>query len=756
MATAVDARTAVPEGQQPSQWRLEPLATLLSCTGLLIQVIGYYYGWGGDEATAIGLWYVGFVAIVVPFAWLLLAPSRTGHQRLGAALAFGLIMYGSWLLTNPVMSTRFDENLHVTTLVDMVEDAEFFHPNTMLPVSPHYPGLEFATAGVHWLTGLPLIVCQVLVVVTARSVFILALFLLASRIGRSTQVGAATVLLYAGSAQFYFFNSQFSYQTVAIAMLMAALYLVVRAFDSEKERPWKELLAAQACLGGLAITHHLTSWLMLLLLWVLTVFFWRGGEERRFRLMLITAEIGTVVVLAWTSLITPLLISYLRPIFDVASTQLLGVLYGEGTERQVGAATDGTQAPSWEVMVMFASILLWCLMLLPAAWRAWRRGSVGPTKARYVPLAIAVAYPALQLARFAPSAAEVADRASTFVMMAMALIVGAWLAPRTAQLAAYVIPGLLVLILGGTLLGSGPDWQRVPGPYLAGAEQRSIDAETVAVAQWVGTYLPEGSRIAGDSTFNRLLPNFAPVTTITQPAGYDSMTPLFIAHSVDQEVLRLVLQNDVDFIIVDTRMVGQTVRSGCFFEASCDYGRDANTISRDQVEKFEGEEGFDKILDGPVRVYDVRPLRHAEQTFAHREPPGLPGDWTPYQVVATSVLLLFGLILRGRLLDPRRFRAKDVWRPAVTLPAAMLIGAGGVLAGFHPVGGVIVAAVLLYLLVNISEQPEPIGRGRAISWAWGIPIALVTVAAIVLATWSAWHGLLDHAVVPPPAVGGAS
>ena len=344
MATAVDARVAVPEDAAPSARRLEAVATLLSCIGLLIQVIGYAWGWHGDEATAIGLWYVGFVGIVVPFAWLLLAPSRTGHQRLGAALAFGLIMYASWFLTNPIMATRFDETLHVTTLVDMVDEHSFFYPNSTLPVSPHYPGLEFATAGVHWLTGLPLIVCQVLVVVTARSTFILALFLLASRIGRSTQVGAATVLLYAGSAQFYFFNSQFSYQTVAIAMLMAALYLLVRAFDSEEDRPWRLLLAVQVCLGGLAITHHLTSWLMLVLLWLLALFFWRGGEERRARLTLITAEIATVVVLAWTAIIAPLLISYLGPIFDVAASQLLTAIDGSGA-REVGAAGDGTQDP---------------------------------------------------------------------------------------------------------------------------------------------------------------------------------------------------------------------------------------------------------------------------------------------------------------------------------------------------------------------------------------------------------------------------
>ena len=403
---------------------------------------------------------------------------------------------------------------------------------------------------------------------------------------------------------------------------------------------------------------------------------------------------------------------------------------------------------------MAGSILLWMAMLVPAAWRAWRRGSLGPTRARYIPLVIAVIYPGLQVARFAPSAAEVADRASTFVTLAMALVVAAWLAPRIQTFAALVAPALVMLILGGTLIGGGPDWQRVPGPYLAGAEQRSIDAESVAVAQWAGTYLPEGARVAADSTFTRLLPNFAPVTTITQPAGYDSMTPLFIAHSVDQEVLRLILQNDVDFIVVDTRLVGQTVRSGGFFEGSTGYGPDAQTIKRDQVQKFEDQPGFDLVLDGPVKVYDVRPLRHAEQNFEDRDPPGLPGGWTPWQVLATGMLLLIGLLARGRLLDPRRFRARDFWRPAVTLPGAMVFGIGGVLAGFSPLGGLIAASVLLYVLIQLSSRPEPIGFGRASSWAWGVPIVLILAATIGLAVWAAWHGLLDHSVLPPPAVGG--
>ena len=79
-------------------------------------------------------------------------------------------------------------------------------------------------------------------------------------------------------------------------------------------------------------------------------------------------------------------------------------------------------------------------------------------------------------------------------------------------------------------------WMKfVPVSPVARLERTTVP-ESVAVAQWAGTYLPKDSRVAADSTFIRLLPNFAPVTTITQPAGFDSMTPLFIAHSVDHFV----------------------------------------------------------------------------------------------------------------------------------------------------------------------------------------------------------------------------
>jgi hypothetical protein len=747
----VEPAPDAPTGRLPN-WigrRPETVAVVVGLVGLLIQVIGYSRGWQGRSG-AIGYWFVGYVVIIAPYIAVLCLPQRSTRQRLGAALGLTLTVYASWLLSNPLVATRFDENLHVTTLVGLVGKAEFFQLNSMLPVSPHFPGLELAAAGVHWLTGFPLFACQVIVVVVARITFVTGLFLLTTRVARSARAGGFAVLVYVASPQFYFFNAQFSYQTVALAMVISVLYLLVRAFDSDTERPWRELLAAQACLAALAITHHLTSWVMLGALWTLAGLFALGRERRRFRLTLITAELATAAVAIWSALIAPLLISYIGPIFGEAGSQLIAIMDGGGQRRQVGVAGDGSSAPRWQLAIMASSVLIWAAVLLPAGWRAWRNRAIGGSLGRYFVIALAISFPLTQAARFSSAAGEVADRASSFIFLGMAIVVGAFLAHTADRVRLILVPVGVIVVLGGTIIGSGPDWQRVPGPYLAGAQQRAIDAETVAAAQWTGRYLPAGSAVAADTTFARLLPNYADVIPVTSLGGYASVTPMFIAERMDQFSLSLILRNDVDFVVVDTRLAGQTPASGCFFDGCGGYGEAASTVTAAMVEKFEDAPGFELVLDGPVRIYDVREVRGVPATFVDRPPRTVPGTWNPVQAAWFGALLIVLVSLRRRVLDPRRFRASHLINLALAIPVAMVIGVVGVPLAFNPVVGSLVASVLVGTLVGATRNPPPAARLGAVGTAWAVLAVVLAAQATALAMSATYQGLLETPQLPPP------
>ena len=736
-------------------------AAVVGLLGVLIQALGYSAGWGGSPDLAITLFYVGLVVLLAPYAALLLSAAPSPRSRVIAVISFGLLMYASWLAASPVFSSAFDETLHVTTLVDMTGGAGWFAPNTMLPVSPHYPGLELATTAVHWVTGLPLMACQVVVVAIARTVLVVGLYLLGSRLTRSARGGGIVVLLYAASPQFWFFNAQFSYQTVALALLVGAVLFQLRAFHTrpdaeprERDSAWWPMIGVQACLAALAVTHHLTSWLTVGALWVVALVLAAFGEPRRARMAAASAQLGLLLVVAWSAVIAPLLGRYLGPVVGEAGVEVARLIRLDGAEHQALSESADNVAPLWESGVMALSILLWLALLLPSLRAAVAGRTLGRSPVRFVLVVLAALFPILFALRFSPKVGEIADRSSTFVTLGVVLVVTGWLVTRLDLLdragLRITVPAAIVLLVGGLILGSGPDWQRVPGPYLAGAEQRSVDAQTIAVADWAAKYLPARSRFAGDVTMSRVIPTVAPVDPVTGGSGSVNVTPLYINPTLDLEARQLLIRGKVDFVVVDLRMVGETVRSGAFFEGSNGWGPTARTLTSEQLGKFENAPGFRKVLDGPVEVYDVRGLRAEPQVFVDRESPGRPGEWQPAHALGTGMVALLALLL---LLTRRRRRS---WRPEhalpllVTLPALIAIGAVGVSSGLAPAVGVVIGVLLaaagLVVILRSSEfQP---GWWRRVPLALVVGVLLGLAAAVSIS--GAWHGLYDADELAPP------
>ena len=124
----------------------------------------------------------------------------------------------------------------------------------------------------------------------------------------SPRKGGLAVAVYALSAQFTFFNSQFAYQTLALPLALAAVAFIARARWAHN--PGSLLIGATVCLLAVAVTHHITSWLtaVFLAVWAVTE---SGGQARR--RVFCGAAVAVAATIGWAMIQWSLLRDIFRP-----------------------------------------------------------------------------------------------------------------------------------------------------------------------------------------------------------------------------------------------------------------------------------------------------------------------------------------------------------------------------------------------------------------------------------------------------------
>jgi hypothetical protein len=161
------------------------------------------------------------------------------------------------------------------------------------------------------------------------------------------------------------------------------------------------------------------------------------------------------------------------------------------------------------------------------------------------------------------------------------------------------------VFVGGTLTGNGPDWARLPGPYLAAADNRSMDAETLAAVRWAGDELPAGSRIAGDRVSSILLASQAGLWPVTNDDLHQLYPPrLYFADEWGPEESELARNLYLQYLYVDRRLAQELPHEGAYFYKGETEG--AQQLTQAELTKFDNVRGITEVYrHGPISIYDL-------------------------------------------------------------------------------------------------------------------------------------------------------
>jgi hypothetical protein len=716
--------------------------------GLLLQGAGDALARNGHQSTALACFLLGISLHFAACAWRLTGAGAGRNERIWVSVILGLGLFASYVMLQPLLLDSFDELDHMGTLFRILDSHTLFPNNTVLPVSPYYPGLELATAATKWMTGLPLVIDQLVVLAIIRLVLVLGVFLVVERVCRSSRAGGIGVLVYAASPQFYGFDAQYAYETIGLAFAVGAVYFIFFSVDTPRPRTGKVFALALGSVCAVVISHHVTGWLTVgfLVIWfagmVLTTHPIRrhrlaGGwpfrqpgaaaerseqpaapvalltEEKAFvahrwaqtRVLGVATAVGILVGGAWTLYVFRLLTPYLGPIFSDAVTEIRVALGNGHGDRTLFKSSAGGGSPHWEVALILLAAAAWCLVLLPALYGVVFKRSVRGGGLRWIPALIAALYPLSVVANVSSGSKLVAERATTFIFFGMAVVLGAWLAKRVARarrlrerLATIVVA--TVIFLGSLLFGIGPLISLLPGPYQVGGDSLSYGSPSFAVAHWADMNLPAGSNVAADKDNGVLLNAIGGVNSVTAESGLVNPELLYFDHSLSLFDISLIRKADIRYLVVDDRLAKGLPLYGTYIAD----GEPPTRLRLPQLNKFNSYEFVKRIYDnGPIQVFDLTELLPASERAAPAgPPPGGSGLNVGIFVLAAVVGFLWLLRLRRRWST-----ASDGAHLALCgLVGVLVLGVlGAFLVRITHVSPEAVGLVVLVLLLALSVRP---------------------------------------------------
>jgi len=608
------------QGPAPEGVGWAPMLSLAAALGVLLVVLAYT----GARLVTPRTWWVepiywaGLLTLFAPAMARLLAVSASRRERIWLVAMLGLGLYSVKVLRSPLAFDAHDEFLHYRTVDDILRSGHLFGYNPLLPISARFPGAEIATGALVRVAGLSIFQAGIIIEAAARLTLVLALYLAYERASASSRLAGIASVVYMSNPKLLFFDAQFSYESLALPFASVVLVALVYRGHAPHAGRGRFGLTVVALLGlaSLVVTHHLTSYAFVLFLLLWTAVYHTLSVRRRdvIRERMGPAGLtllGAVLSLSWLVYVAPLVVEYLLPHLQGGVDELMGVITGRSTGRQLFRDHAGQEPPLWERLAQVASTVLILAGLPAGLYAVWRRYRTSPIALTLA--GVALAYPLSLPFRLTEAGGEASDRAAGFVFVGVGFVLaivmtGSWPFPAGSRKQIAILTALASLIfVGEAIVGLGPAWARLPGPYLVSADARSIEPQGLAAALWMRAHLGPDNRIATDRINGLLAGSYGeqyPVAHVN--AGLD-VAPVFFAPGFGPVQRGIIRQGKIHFLVVDHRLSTGLPLEGLYFdESEPDALQHKTPVSRVALTKFSRLIGVDQIYDGgDIVIYRI-------------------------------------------------------------------------------------------------------------------------------------------------------
>ncbi len=585
-----------------------------------------------DQSWAVPGFYLATVLMFMPVASRLALADISRSERIANVMVAGLGLFFLHVIREPAYFTGHDEYLHWVGARQMIESGRLFTPNVLFPIGPSYPGLEVVSSAFANLSGLSIFSAATVVLLVARTIFIGALFLVYDRITGSARVAALGCIFYMGSSTFTFFDTSFSYGSLAIALLALCLLLDLRIAETAEQFTPRMLMFSIAVLA-LAMTHHVTSYALSGLL--AGMFFVeairRGRKGAALARLGATASCACLIPFLWTRAMGNPGSGYLGPLFSSGIEEALAFFArGFHSSRQLFTSSDGSVAPVWERATALGSVFLICVGLTLGFFRALSWGGLFArcglastgwralfewNNSRLVLLTLVTTlYPVSMVFRLTKSAWEIGNRIGPFSFLGVGVVLAICVTSLlgkgsvSALRASAIGAGATVILLGGMISAQGPRIL-VPAHYRVSADEASIEPMNINAALWVKAWLGAGNHFGADRINGLLLAGFGEqLVSTTLQHGADAGTAI-VTHTLGPDDLFTLRNIGIDYLFEDLRMTTGQAVLGTYFDGGAADDMLEGPPEPTALLKFNSEPGVNRVFDnGYSIVYDVRSL----------------------------------------------------------------------------------------------------------------------------------------------------